>query len=589
MKKPRQEGAKIGVFGLKPDQDFRGIAIRSMNRLRLLPLLLLAACGKDGGSSLQKLPPAPIYPPPLSKKYPIDGAVDFSKLSDVKSLPLLFKDPSGALVRSTTITFATENDDRDLYLAVQWGDPTHANEMQGNAEPKRNDWIRILSDNNGNGTLENKEGQHALIAAYQGVANTSSYADMHADFSAAWPHAAVDRTGDGLGRMKHYSSPGAEGYYQAEFLLPLASDVNGEDAVIDGVATGNILIWDDFETATGKRATALLSPGEGPDTSLWGKIPYKKSGATDRPVLPADLEGLIVFISTHEDARGEIYSFDPKSKALLRITNDDLYKDAVSLSHDRKKVAYMAGPNPDAYETWEVYTAEVNAGANLPKRLTNNAVLDGHPAWSPDDSKLIYSSMVEYPANADQHVRIMNLNGTLLSDLTLILGDLTFDGREANETDPEWLPNGEVLFITNRFGPNEPSHTMRLARVKPDGTGLKQLTFTKGVADHDPVGNGTHAVYERVHSDKPYWLPGGFFVPVKLIEVPLDGSGTERLLLPNNDFVQWLPVYGPGSSGKYLIYLHTFGHTELGLIGADGTNYGRLVPNITDLSYVDWK
>jgi len=77
---------------------------------------------------------------------------------------------------------------------------------------------------------------------------------------------------------------------------------------------------------------------------------------------------------------------------VTRVTNSTgIYIDGVSLSHDRTRLAFYGGPSSTNYTTWEIYT--VNAmPAVIPTSLTTNTILDGHPAWSPDDSKIVYAS-----------------------------------------------------------------------------------------------------------------------------------------------------------------------------------------------------
>jgi len=49
----------------------------------------------------------------------------------------------------------------------------------------------------------------------------------------------------------------------------------------------------------------------------------------------------------------------------------------------------------------------------------------------------------------------------------------------------------------------------------------------------------------------------------------------------------WLPVYAP--TGCYLAYLKTAGYTEARLLARDGQDLGRLIPETTRLTYIDWK
>jgi Tol biopolymer transport system component len=67
-----------------------------------------------------------------------------------------------------------------------------------------------------------------------------------------------------------------------------------------------------------------------------------------------------------------------------------LFKDNVSLSHDRTMIAFHGTEKRNDTKTYEIYTTDID-GSNL-TQLTNNIILDGHPAWSLDchDFRKIY-------------------------------------------------------------------------------------------------------------------------------------------------------------------------------------------------------
>jgi len=127
---------------------------------------------------------------------------------------------------------------------------------------------------------------------------------------------------------------------------------------------------------------------------------------------------------------------------------------------------------------------------------------------------------------------------------------------------------------------------VRIALMNGDGTGVLQLTGVAGVSDHDPVGDGVFTVFERFSKDTDFStdVETGF-VAWDLVEARLDGSG-ERLLF-SDGWVNWLPVCDP--SGRYLVHLKSAGHTAAHLLTRDGRDLGRLIPDITRLTYLDWK
>jgi len=521
-----------------------------MKSCAFLPLvLLIASCG--GGTVVVGLPP------PVATPGTIDGSVDFSAFAVIETTQVEIRAGSGALVRTADLRWAIENDDRQIYIALEWDDATFNNGYDLVLGPTDFDGVKLLFDSNGDGALESGEDERIVIAASVG----SLYVDQRL---AAGDES--DAIGDGFASLRHHP---ATQTYQAEFLIPLAPDANGEDGPFSAATRYSILLYDHVDPQTG--IGNLGTPhGTGPSTLSWPRLPLVDAGPHDHPELPDDLTGLIAFAATHEEPNGEIYTFDPETGAVTQVTNDpSLYKDNVSLSHDRTRIAFHGSSDRADYANYEIYTVHVD-GTNL-TRLTNNAILDGHPGWSTDDARLAYASFRDGGAAS---IVIMADDGMEIADLT---------PAGADDNDPDYLPDGRIVFKTDRFSAMP---QVRIAVMNEDGTGVTQLTNIAGVSDHDPVGDGVFAVFERFSKDTDYAtdVETGF-VPWDLVETRLDGSG-ERTLL-SDGWVNWLPVYDP--SGRYLVYLKSANYTAAHLATRDGRDLGRLIPGITRLTYIDWK
>ena len=515
----------------------------------LFLVLLAAACGGGGGGGA--------LPTPLAALYPIDGTVDFSALATIETAQVEIRNGSGTLVKTADLRWSIRNDDRHLYIALEWNDHTFNNRYDLVLGPTDFDGVKLLFDSNGDGALESGEDERIVIAASVG----SLYVDQHL---AAGDES--DEIGDGFASLRYL--PGTQ-TYQAEFLIPLLPDAAGEDGPFSAATRYSILLYDhvDLGAGTGNLGTPH---GTGPSTLSWPRLPLVDAGPHDHPRLPDDLTGLIAFASTHEEPNGEIYTFDPATGVVTRVTNDPaLYKDNVSLSHDRTRIAFHGSPDRLDFANYEIYSVRVD-GTNL-SRLTNNAILDGHPGWSPDDTRLAYASFRDGGAAS---IVIMADDGTEIADLT---------PAGVDDNDPDYLPDGRLVFKTDRFSAMP---QVRIAVMNGDGTGVSQLTGTAGVSDHDPVGDGVFAVFERFSKGTDYStdVETGF-VPWDLVGARLDGSG-ERVLL-SDGWVNWVPVYDP--PGRYLVYLKSTGYTAAHLLTRDGRDLGRLIPDVTRLTYLDWK
>jgi len=326
----------------------------------------------------------------------------------------------------------------------------------------------------------------------------------------------------------------------------MQEDALGEDGDVSAASRVNFILLDHFEPGPGTGAIASLDP-ELDDSSAWPALPVSPVAPMERPGIPDGLTGLVVFTSTHEDANGEIYTFEPATGIVTRVTSNTLRLDG---------------------SQYEIYRVDVDGG-NW-KQLTSNGILDGHPGWSPDDTRIVYASFRDAKAS----IVVMTADGTEIADLTPPWYD---------DNDPDWLPDGRIIFKTDRFSAFP---ELRIAVMNDDGSDVRQVTSVDGVVDHDPMGDLEYTVFERLMASKDYSSDiTALFEPWNIIEARLDGT-SERVLV-NDVFVKWLPVYDP--TGQYLVYLKSPGYTEARLITRTGKDLGRLIPSITKLTYIDWK
>lgn len=527
--------------------------------------LFFGSC--SGGSSKG---PGPSLPKPLAEQHAIDGVVDLSTFPNVQQQVIDMKSTfgTGTSVGTTTLRYAMANDERHLYIAMVWTDatPTAFDPAVGLTAF---DGVVVMFDNNGDGTFEANEDARRLVKHIYG----SGYSDLH---NVSLGGDDNDAVGDGLGKMTR-----SAGVYHAEFLLPLALDATGEDGVLNANTRFNINILDNIEVlaipADGNVGTLAGDPNMSVnmDSSSWPRLPYVVPAPHDQPQFPSNLTGLIAFISDHENPKGELYTFDPATKVVTRVTNSTgLYLDGASLSHDRTRIAVFAAPTSTDFANYDIHT--VNVDGSNPAKLTSNAILDGHPAWSPDDSKIVYASFRDgWSASLV----------TMTSATGLELQNLTPPGQGFNDNDPDWLPDGRIVFKTNRFNTALPDQ-VRIAVMDAYGSNVRQLSSLAGTSDHDPTATGTVTVFERFTRDTNYSQdPWAIYSPWNIIEARIDGTG-ERTLLADG-WVNWLPVHDP--TGQYLVYLKSVGYTDARLMNKDGRDLGRLIPGITRVRYIDWK
>jgi len=525
---------------------------------------VISGCG-GGGSSAPPSPPPPPPPPPgvaVATRFVIDGIADFTVFDQTttRTVELLDNLGSGMPVATINVEWGVLNDDRDMYLAVRWDDATLNNTFEFVQGPLDFDGLRLLLDSDLSGNVDDSDDSRALIAA----GPTSFYIDQHRLGGSD----VDDDIGDGQARLRYDTATAS---YTAEFLIPRTADSRGEDAVVDSTTPFNLVFTDNFviSSLTGNVGTLFASQQS---TVAWGTLDITSGGLFVHPEKPAGLTRMIAFISEHDvPGNGEIYTFEPTTGVVTRVTIlPNLFKDNISLSHDRNRIAFHGAPAKDAFAQFEIYTVNID-GSGF-SRLTNNTILDGHPAWSPDDSRIAY---VSFRDPAGESIVVMTADGTEIADL----GSPGFA-----DNDPDYTPDGRLVFKTNRFSA---SPNLRIAVMNEDGSNVLKVTRITGRSDHDPVADATSTVFERFTLDTDFSTDPDFaFVGWNIVQAALDGSGETTLL--EDGWINWLPVYDP--SAQYIAYQKTVGaFTELRLMSRAGEEFGRLVPDITGIRYTDWK
>lgn len=150
-----------------------------------------------------------------------------------------------------------------------------------------------------------------------------------------------------------------------------------------------------------------------------------------------------------------------------------------SWSPDGSKIVFSSRrDNNDA----EIYVIDAN-GAN-PGRLTNSVGTDYRPAWSPDGSKIAFVS--ERDGNLE--IYVMKADG---SEPVRLTNNISID------TDPSWSPDGsKIAFVSTTDG------APAIWVINADGSGATRLTVAaNGLADQEPAWSpdGTKIAFSRAN------------------------------------------------------------------------------------------
>ena len=189
---------------------------------------------------------------------------------------------------------------------------------------------------------------------------------------------------------------------------------DGEQIVFNSNRDGSDLGWDGEElyvmAADGsnvRRLTRRLgfdsSPAWSPDGT---KIAFMRSAVGE------------------QEGRSDIYVIQPDGTNLQRLTRD-ARAGRPSWSPDGERIAFMSARSnrKQAYDgaEYEIFVMDAD-GTNI-QRLTHRPYADGHPDWSPDGTKIVFTVYgdQEGTGNSDEHgIYVMDADGTNVRRLTAL-------------------------------------------------------------------------------------------------------------------------------------------------------------------------
>jgi TolB protein len=183
-------------------------------------------------------------------------------------------------------------------------------------------------------------------------------------------------------------------------------------------------------------------------------------------------DGRSILFTSQRDGNQEVYAMDVDGSNQRNLTKSPALDWNPFFSPDNKKIGFVTTRDGNR----EIYA--MNPDGSSPVNLTNNPADDGSGmfTWSRDGKWLPFTST----RAGKRDIFVVGLDGTPPRNLT--------NTPNAEEDDPVWLPDGRILFLTDR------DENWELYAVNLDGTGLTNLTHhpandTRGIRLYQTAAN----------------------------------------------------------------------------------------------------
>ena len=322
--------------------------------------------------------------------------------------------------------------------------------------------------------------------------------------------------------------------------------------------------WATLNPAVAWVDTAGLVTALGPgDVSIVGTYAGVGAGAQ---LLVLGPPSLLSFFSIEPSGsersapEGEIYVVLSNGTGLMRLTNDTLLDGGPALSPDGSKIAWHSRRDATGHfeDVW-VMSADGSGRTNL---TSASGFIDASPSWSQDGSTITFVSDRDLHPNPDgREIYVMNADGTAQTRIT---NNLFWDDS------PSWSSDGRIAFRSIR---NSESH---IWVMNADGSNETQVTAVAG-------------------GSEPSWSPDAIWIAFvsavdgdrEIYIIHPDGSNLTQLT--SDPAIDESPTWSPNGSQIAFISTRDGGIGQVFLMNVDGTNPIKITSGSESKGGVSWR
>ena len=266
-------------------------------------------------------------------------------------------------------------------------------------------------------------------------------------------------------------------------------------------------------------------------------------------------DGTRIAFFSDRNGKDDIYVMSAESFRVQAVLTDS-QKDLgfPSYSPDGTKIVYqMTAPDKSGG------LAILDVNTKQSKSISQSAIADAAPAWSPDGQWIAFQNRVD----SNTEISVVKPDGTGLKNLT---------NDPSRDVSPAWSPDGKQIVFTSNRGAT--TQVLQLFLMNSDGSNPHRIytsSGTSGAPSWSP--DGKQIVFAN---DKEDYRSGNF--EIFTIE-PENSEAEKRLTFRKRYDVS--PVFSP--NGKKIVFVSELdGNSEVYLMNSDGTNLVRLTRNAAE-------